>query len=146
MFPTSFEGQIELSDFSCEQTDAVADRVASALLKVRATNVSRSGNIVTFRAGVFRLVSSWNVLAPVNHGSIEVQRGSPSTVKYKLSCVEMLVVTTLMAAIAGFAIPSKAPALFKLGAPALMWLWLFGMNYLVAAYRLPAFIRRAVRA
>lgn len=145
MFPTSFEGRIELSDFSCEQSDAIADRVASALLKVRASSVSRNGNVVTFRAGVFRLVPSWNILAPVNHGSIEVQGGSPSTVKYKLSCLEMLIVTTLMVAIAGFAIPSKAPAVFKLGAPALMWLWLFGMNYLIAAYRLPGFIRRAVR-
>lgn len=146
MFPISFEGQIELLDFSPEQIDAVAGRVASALVRVRARNVCCDGNVVTFHGGMFRLVSSWNILAPVSHGTIEVHGGSPSNVTYKLVCVEMLVVTTLMVAIAGFAIPSKAPTLFRLGAPALLWLWLFGMNYLVAMYRLPAFLRRAVRA
>ena len=146
MFPISLEGSIDTHSISPEQVNAVTERLVSALNRARASSVVCDGNTVTFRGGMFRLVFNWNVLVPVSRGTITISSGSRDAVRFNLSCVEMLVVTTVMAICAGFVIPSGQPALFRFGAPVLMWLWLFGMNYVIAAYRLPAFIRRAVGA
>jgi hypothetical protein len=147
-FPLYIEGKIELGATSPEGAAELAARVASALIKVRASNVSLIGTSVTFRGGIFRLVSNWNILVPVGWGAIGVLTGSPGVVAYKFSCREMLGVTTLIALVVAlfmaFVVPPSAPLFFRLGAPVLMWLWLYGGNYLISRYRLPAFVKDAV--
>jgi hypothetical protein len=146
-FPLYIEGKIELGDIPPESAAELAARVASALTKVRASNVSLTGTSVTFRGGIFRLVSNWNILVPVSWGAIDILTGSPGVVAYKFSCREMLVVTTLMALVAAFfmsfVVSPSEPLFFRLGAPALMWLCLYAGNYLISRYRLPAFVKDA---
>jgi hypothetical protein len=57
----------------------------------------------------------------------------------------MLVAASIMVSVAVILIPQTKPLLFRLGAPFAMWLWLFGVNFVVASFRLPAFVCRAVR-
>lgn len=139
MFPTSFEGTIEMRALESTEVDLVLNQIEQALKAERATAISRTGNTVSFRAGLFRLVMRENVLAQVGKGEIEVLPGSPGTVKYRFSSVQMLLITTLMAGFMG--IVARSPVGF-----AVTWLWLFGMNYLIGAFRLPRFVRKAVGA
>lgn len=148
MFPTHITGRIELAAATPERVDSIAERFVSELARVRASDVMRQGNTITFKGGVFRLVSSWNILGPVSQGAIELKVGPPPEIAYRFSCIQMLVITTLMVIVMGLFVATspRAPLALKLGAPVIMWLWLFGMNYLIAAYRLPAFVRRTAGA
>lgn len=145
MFPLAIVGRVESATIPIEQVPAIVAALKSALAQARASDVSEIGNKVTFRGGAFRSVFNWNVLVPFGSGVIEVHTGSPGTVEFRFSCVQMFVVVTLMVSFAAFIIPTTKPLWFRLGAPLAMWLWLFGMNYLIAKFRLPAFVRRAVR-
>src|SRR6267154_1863974 len=139
MFPISLKGSIDTPGIAPEQVIEVTARLISALNRVRAFSVICDGNTITFRGGIFRLVSNWNILVPVNRGVITVSSGSRGVVRYNFSCIEMLVFIALWVVLAVSLIPSDKPTFFRFGAPPLLGLWLFGANYLVAAYRLPAF-------
>lgn len=141
MFPTSIKGQFERSMLQSEDINLTLSRVEQELVAVRASDVLRTGNKITFRGGIFRFVSNWNILVPIGYGEIEIL---PASVKYEFSCAQMLVLTTLMAGVMGMFMLSSVPVFstFSLVAPLLMWLWLFGMNYLIAVVRLPAFVRK----
>jgi hypothetical protein len=145
MFPLTIAGRIESANISADQVPVLIAALKSALQRARATDVTCAGNTVAFRAGMLRLVSNWNVLAPIGSGVIEVHAGSPGIVRYRFSCVQMLVAASIMVSVAVILIPQTKPLLFRLGAPFAMWLWLFGVNFVVASFRLPAFVCRAVR-
>jgi hypothetical protein len=150
MFPTSIEGRFALPSSTPEQADDIASRIVVELRQVRATDIQREGSSITFGGGMFRRVGNWNLLVPVGHGVIEVHAGVDAEVRFRFSCVQALVITTLMVAfvvaIMNFGSSTDLPIAFRLGAPAFMWLWLFGMNYAIAAARLPRFVRRAASA
>lgn len=144
MFPTSIKGEFEIKVLQFEDIDSVLSRVEQELAAARAANVLRTDNKITFRGGIFRFVSNWNVLVPVGYGEIEVL---PTSVKYEFSCIEMLIVTTFMACIMCIFILSSIPvSTLSFVVPLLMWLWLFGMNYVIAFVRLPAFVRKIAGA
>lgn len=140
MFPLSITGELKISRLQDEDVNFVLNTVEQELTAVRATNVSRTANRVTFKGGIFRFVSNWNLLVPIGYGEIEVL---PDCVKYTFSCVQMLIGTTVMVCVMGAFILYSAPvSTFSLIAPVIIWLWLFGMNYLISAVRLPGFVRK----
>src|SRR5262245_54163055 len=126
MFPVTIAGRVESSTIAVEQIPVIVAALKSALTRARASDVSDVGNKVTFRAGAFRLVSNWNVLVPVGSGVFEIHAGSPGAVEFRFSCIQMLVIVTLMVSFAAIIIPRNQPLLFRLGAPLALWLWLFG--------------------
>jgi len=145
MFPMSLDGEFKLTSPELEDISAILSKVEQALRAARATNISRIGNRVVFQGGIFRLVMNWNILVPVGRGEIEIVPGKPGTVKYGFSCVQMLILLTLMVGAMSVALISRE----GLSAHAIIflvigWLWLFGMNYVISAVRLPRFVRRAV--
>ncbi len=147
MFPTSIKGTIELS--TCEPSDIprILINVRSELEAASARDIHLSENKISFRGGIFRLVTNWNVLVPIGSGEIEVDPGSPPVLKYNFSTLEILVIASLMALFVGGSMALARPiTLQTMEFPIVAWLWLFGMNYLVAAFRLPAFVRRAIDA
>lgn len=143
MFPTSFEGTLELPNITAQNLETAFRSMDSALRAVRASDIFRDGNRISFRAGIFRFVSNWNILVPVGSGWIQIE---PGNIYYSFSCMELLVITTVMVtlmstavAMVGDASSSEVFGLFILG-----WAWLFGMNYLIGLFRLPRFIERSV--
>jgi hypothetical protein len=94
---------------------------------------------------MFRLVMNWNIFVPITRGTIEVLAGTPGVVRYYFSCTEMLITVSVMVAI--FALCLLQPGLSTPGVvvPIVAWFWLFGMNYVIAAFRLPGFVREALR-
>lgn len=144
-FPTNISGTVRLSVLTPEQIPALVSALNAALEVARAVDISRTGNSITFSSGIFRFVSNLNVLAPVSNGVIEVQPGAPGKVVFRFSCMQLLIIATVVALYVGLVIPSSEPLAFKLGLPVLVWFWLFGVNYVIARVRLVAFIRRATR-
>jgi hypothetical protein len=147
MFPTSIKGTLVLSACASDDVPRFLSKIRAELESVKARHISLSGNKISFRGGVFRFVSNWNVLCPVGSGVIEVIPGTPPVLRYHFSCLEMLVVVSLMVLFLGLFLAQRSPIVLELFLfPVLAWLWLFGMNYLTAAIRLPRFVRRAVDA
>ena len=51
----------------------LADQLAEALRRVDARDVIATVDRVSFRGGVFRSVSNWNVLVPFSHGELIIR-------------------------------------------------------------------------
>ena len=145
MFPIGIKGEFNIPQLQTQDVSSVLIGIERELAKAQATNIRRKGDKVLFRGGIFRFVTTWNVLGPVWYGEIEVISGNPSIVRYKLSCVEMLVMATLMVILfVHFVYGSERGTQDTLLFSIALWFWLYGMNYLIAAVRLPRFIRKAV--
>jgi len=145
MFPFNIQGEITLPSIAPGQVPIYLSQVERAAGEKRACNIRKTESLVTFRGGMFRLVMNWNIFVPITRGIIEVLPGTPGVVRYYFSCTEMLITVSVMVAIFAFCL--LQPGLSTLGVvlPIVAWLWLFGMNYATAAFRLPGFVREALR-
>jgi hypothetical protein len=147
MFPISFSGCIDIGDTSQERVSEVTARLVSALDRMSASNVVCDVNTLTFRAGGLGPAGGgWNVLSRVDRGTITVLSGSPGSVRYDLSCVKMLRTVTLMVMLMGVVTGVLPGSGIPFWVFVVMWLWLFGGNYLIGSFRLRAFIHEAVEA
>lgn len=146
MFPVSIQGKIPLHALQPGAASHIVARIEQGLSSARPSHIERDGRVVVFRAGMFRLVSSWNLLAVVDRGRIEVVDGANAHVAYDFSTRQMLiVVSSILIAMPLFAIAAgDGPPLVVLPVlAALGWLWLVGMNYLTATLRLRRFLKSA---
>jgi hypothetical protein len=145
VFPTSINGQIELKALKPEYVEMVTRGIKRQLETMKAVNISQQGNMVSFRGGFFpfHFVANLSLLGPVSRGEIEVLPGPPAVVKYRLSIVGMLVdvlvIALAMAIFIGIT-RSLATALLCFLA---MFAVLFGINYLIAVFRLSSFVKLA---
>jgi hypothetical protein len=146
MFPLSIEGTVEFAAIEPQEVPRLVTAISAALQRARATDISSTGDTVTFRGGGFRWVTNWNALVPISSGVVHIRAGTPGNVAFRFSCVQMLTIVSLMALFAAVVTAAKKPLSLGLGAAAFIWLSLFGLNYLIAKVRLPAFIRRALNA
>jgi hypothetical protein len=81
------------------------------------------------------MVPGWNVLAPIGSGYlIATAKENSIAVRYQLSMVQLLLFVTAVAVV--FAIPSAVRGRLDFF-PFLLWLWLFGMNYVITLFRFP---------
>lgn len=121
-------------------SDAVA-AIAEAIREEKPSNMNTSTDTVTFSSGIFRLVNSWNQLAPISSGSIRCTQSAEGSlvVHYHISFIQMFVVVSLMVGLI-FGIVARAPLPFLLAA----WAWLFGVNYALTLYRFPRFLGSAL--
>jgi hypothetical protein len=145
MFLTSINSQIELKALRPEHVEIVTRGIKRQLDTMKAVNISPQGNIVSFRGGFFpfRFVANLNILGPINHGVIEVLPGAPAVVKYQLSTVGMLVdVLVIALAMAIYIGITRSLSMASL-AFLLMFGVFFGLNYLIAVFRLSSFVKLA---
>ena len=130
MLPFGITGRVRLS--ASPDADTVLRRLVQALQAARASEVHQTDQSVAFRAGVFRLVVSWNPLVAIGSGNLVVRREESETlIDYALSFRQLLVVTFLLTAvflgIAIFSAPNVSTGegvLLLAGA----WIWLYGGN------------------
>jgi hypothetical protein len=128
--------------------DVLSGRLERALETLSPVWVAREGGRVLFAGGIFRFVSSWNLLGPITRGWVEVTpTGKGTVVRYKIWFSEMLLGVTLLVAIMGtFMHVWQRPTADTISWLAFMWLWLFGVNLLTTLVRFPRFVRRATVA
>ena len=143
MFPISIKGLIDVPP---DGEDAALDRLRVAIAKVQPKDLKRQGRVLTFRGGMFRWVSNWNILVPVDECTVSADLGE---LRYDCSTRETLIAASVMVAGLVVFIQVTGPASMPLGAkivvPLVAWLWLFGMNYLISYLRLRKFFARAVK-
>ena len=113
------------------------------LEEARARKVTLEPNGLSFRGGLFRFMSSWNIFVSITKGRILLDPET-SRVTYYLSFVEIIVVVTLMIGFMALAAKHLPTEFYYWGLP-LMWLWLVGANLAFALTRFDRFMRRCIR-
>ena len=100
-FPVSVDGTITLVEPpSDEEVLRVVERIKALLERARTSSISHSGSGVTFRGGLFRFVSNWNVLVPFGWGRIDVEAVQGALViHYHLSTVQILLLMLALTAV-----------------------------------------------
>lgn len=131
-------------DFDLELDPTVLPlHLGDCLRQKHASTVEVSGNHVEFTAGMFRLVSNWNVLVPFGFGDLAVDPKNRQ-VRYSVSFRQLTILATgmvgLMAAFILFGSPSEFPLVFI----PIMWAWFVGGNLLIGVPRFQSFLRRSI--
>ena len=143
-FLTGFEGSIEFEYLNAKDAHRILGRLCAALSAQHASDVHVSEFKVTFQVSAFRFVSNWNVLALVDKGEMTAHPGAPGVVKYTFSFVKFFVTIALGIGLFSIGVLFKlnTPVLFAI--PAFVWLFVFGLNYIIAVFRLKDFVWQAV--
>ena len=154
-FPFEYRGEIKFSDFAVENSDNFQQqfltKMAQELELVKAHNIVRLDNQLSFTGRILSFGSNWNVLTQIDKGYIEVSPSADGIViLYKISFRVLLILVSLLLVIGlGSIFASKGGAVFsltgKIAISIVAWLWLFGMNWLIAVIRFPAFIERVAK-
>ena len=145
MFPTGFSGQFEIVAVEYRAIEILLQRVERELRFVRALEVRRSGNKVSFKGGLLRMAGRSNVLNPVSSGEIEIVPGSPAVVRYRFSCIQLLAFVTILAGLLAICLFSIGAILAALIIPLVVWLSIFGLSFVAAAELLRRFVRKATQ-
>jgi hypothetical protein len=116
--------------------------LAGVLEKVDAREVKVYGDRVEFKGGIFRLVSSRNILVPFGSGIVTI-RPDIRQLHYQVSCLQLVCAATVAVGIMSLFVLSSAGWQPLLVIP-IAWLWLVGGNLLIGIPRFERFIRRAL--
>ncbi len=152
-FPFKLNGVIEVpvKDSTPEFSTAVIQAIACRIKQARPSSFEISANEIIFSGGVFRLVLSSNLLVPITSGRIKIE---PShlpdliIVYYQITFTEMFIMVTIM--VAGFMAPillsvPKFNIIQVLAILIIMWLWLFGANFVTTWWRFRRALRKAIK-
>ena len=124
--------------------------VEAMLRRAKASRIALDRDRIDFTAGFFRLVTSWNLLGPVNRGSITFRQLEHGVeVRYRLSFMQMFVIVSVMVVFffGLYPVASMGPQA-RVPPPvlAVIWLWLFGGNYIITLFRFPSALRSSLHA
>lgn len=145
--PFSISGHVLIAEVL--ESSVAASRLERALDSLKAKRVSRTGTEIRFTAGIFRAVSGMNLLVPIGSGRLSIEPvGMGLSVEYKLSFTQLFLVVSI--SVLGFFGPPilSAPNLTPAEAAMLLsiaWLWLYGMNVVLAVNRFPRWIQRSLK-
>lgn len=125
---------------------AVAGLVAG-LQRVRASTIDHEDSQVSFTSNLFRFVGRMNLLIPIDSGTIDVELADGSiTLSYRLGMVCNCVFATIAALVLVAVTYAARIDLSTAGTIGFMlWLWLFGSNYLITLVPFRWFVKRCVR-
>jgi hypothetical protein len=146
LFLTHFDGLIVFPSLDAEDTCRILDHLRSALIDQKASNVQLSTNKITFQVAFFSFVSNWNILEMVDKGEIFAHPGASGSLKYSFSFKRIFMSSTLfsVALLLFLLFVGRQNILTIIRIPIISWLWLYGLNYIIVAFRLQGFIRQAI--
>lgn len=143
MFPFSVDGRTRLQS---SQDDGQVLKALQARLDTAGASWSTiRGDAVIFRVGFFHMRGNWNILVPYDRGEIRIVRQQGEAwLAYRNSTRRMLATVTGMAVFIALCLgASQTDPVFGLMMFGAAWLWLFGLNYLIAAARFGGWLSRA---
>jgi hypothetical protein len=117
--------------------------LANCLRSVQASAVRVEGSSVQFRGGVFRFVSSWNVLGPFGFGNLTVDANSRQ-VQYTLSLRQLFFVTTALTVFLAIFVLVEWPSWGAVVFIPLVWTWMFGGNLVNGIPRFETFLGHSI--
>lgn len=147
MFPLSVDGRVRIR--TTRDDAEILSAVGAALEAACPGTIARQRDgHVDFRVLLFGAGwrSNWNILVPYDGGQVRVVRqGGEVWLAYSNSVRRLLAFATgatmIMGLLAGLMTHDPGEGLQIFGG---MWLWLFGMNYLIAMLRFGGWLARAV--
>ena len=148
MFPFSIQHCVVVAIDTSTSPQQLIKSLREELTSLKPIGLDVTGDTLHIKNGMFRLMSSYNLLRSITEGDIVVScSGGKASIDYKLQLSEMVLMVTGLVLLL-FAYPiwhapnldvaEKAEFLFG------MWLWLAGGNFVITALRFPRFIRRCV--
>ncbi len=124
----------------------VRDVFGRKLESVKARNIEIAENSLTFTGGIFRLVSNWNLLGPIDHGTIEIVASDQViTVRFRISFVQLIIVSTMLTTLMALVIASRFRGEPPLGFYIFLWFWFVGGNMAISIPRFRGFVKRCVK-
>src|SRR6266566_3661013 len=131
MAPFTLNGRIWLEQRQ-GNIEPVLSLVQAELQKQHPLSIERRGDTIHFRAGLFRSVSSWNILVPIDQGTVRIVQDIEGTaLVYRLRYGQLFVIASLMTlglvSPVAWAAPDQLP-FGTAGTLVVMWSWLFGAN------------------
>jgi len=148
-FPLSLVGSFNVEapgGASDESVVLLKTAISDWLVKKGARAISDTAQGISFKAGLFRPVTGLNPLVAVSSADVEfVRNRTVIHVTYRLRFTELLIAATFgVALLIGFqlVIAPKLTPVQMLVFSVIGWLWLFGMNYLIAKYRIPNALKK----
>ena len=139
----TYTGTLEFDD-GVDKTALIA-HLADCLRKLDAHEIRISHTSVSFRGGMFRFVSNWNLLGPFGYGELIVNDATHE-VRYHLSFRQLAwAATIILGCMSAFALYASG---YNPGIPFLVfgfgWLWLVGGNLAIGIWRFRRFLRTAI--
>jgi hypothetical protein len=127
--------------------DVVVAGLVAGLQRVRASTIDHADSQVSFTSKLFRFVRRTNLLIPIDSGTIEVELADGSIVlSYRLGMIRNCVLATIAALVLVAVTYGARIDLSAAGTIGFMlWLWLFGGNYLITLVRFRWFVKRCLR-
>jgi hypothetical protein len=150
MFPLNDYGELKRSRVTVTGPEDFKQqflfRASDELKKVKARNVEIQGDRISFNGGMFRAVSNWNILTQIDYGYLEIKEAEDEfIITYFISFgVLFICACALVVCLGGILFIQNTPLSLAgwLALLVLAWLWLFGVNWLVAIARFPPFVER----
>jgi len=113
------------------------------LTDVAADELIVSTNAVSFKGGLFRRVWSWNIILSFSQGRVQVaDLNNKYLLRYNLSIVQLFFATSALSFVFGFStLANGRPPADALKNTFFAFCWFFGINYLIALWRFPRWMR-----
>jgi hypothetical protein len=153
-FPFSISGIIcwKKPQNDTRSVEDVRIQIEQMLKAINAKTITRGEATVSYTPGLYPVGARWNLPIGIDHGEFIVEdAGSEWRIRYFGSMVRFMIFVTLLAFIWMVWLFSRTtrtgigwfehPVAF----PMLVWLWLWGGNYLFAGVRFTNWLRRGVQ-
>jgi hypothetical protein len=138
--PFSKSGTIQVANGPGREIGAIMASVMEALQRQKALDLRSTSDSITFRGGLFRGVTDWNVLRPISSGQIVFAHTEDTvTMTYRVSWFGLFIITTATVSVA-VAFSGDRQVAFILP---LAWLFLLFIAYTRVALGFREFLARA---
>jgi hypothetical protein len=119
--------------------------LAACLKNARASAVDVTACQVSFKGGIFRLVSNWNVLVPFGSGSLTVDPVA-RIVSYRLDITQLVTIVSAVTALGVILswLNKHSLTLLPVAVAGFFWAWFVGGNLAIGYPRFRRFLRRAL--
>jgi len=149
MFPLSFGRTIEVpvTNGAIKSTmEMVLNKLVERIREKEPRNIDYNERRITFTGGFFRFRGNWNLLVSINYGEIDiVPTSNKILISYKLLFGELFVLASLVTTLFAYFIFSSGFSIQNLGVVAGIWLWFFGVNFIITVVRFHLLVRTASR-
>ena len=151
-FPVSYQGQTSLSHTNMVVEETVQN-ICIGLKNNNSSNVKATGSSIKFDGNLFGSLSNWNVVAMVSNGKINIAKNDGTiNIKYHinfiysffLSIVLIFLVSVLI--FLSSVITEDNRLLGNIYYMPIVWVVVFGANYLITILRVPYFLQKIAKS
>ena len=142
MFPHTAVGYVQVSSDWVATPDVLIRQIEKRIRSYKPSGITADAASILFHAGLLRLVSAKNLLAPISRGLVEVSaQDTGLIVSYKLWFSEVIIAGTLMSMT--FAVWSQTHSISPLVVFLVFWVWFVDGSYTVGVVLFRSMLKKA---